>query len=109
MLALVDDSICSKQVGKRLMVDSLGLSFSIFPPLPPHLPPPPPPPHPLLPPLSSQHAVLQFRLVDFTREDGSRGKRVRPYLLDLGSTNKSYVNNKPIEAERYFELQEKVG
>ena len=53
--------------------------------------------------------MLQYRLVDFEREDGSRGRRVRPYLIDLGSTNKSYVNNKPIEAERFFELKEKVG
>lgn len=32
---------------------------------------------------------------------------VRPYLIDLGSTNGSYVNGEKIEAQRYVELLEK--
>ncbi len=33
---------------------------------------------------------------------------VRPYLMDLGSANGTYLNNDRIEAERYYELLEKV-
>jgi len=59
------------------------------------------------PSCSKQHAVLQYRLSEYTRDDGSRGKRVLPYIIDLGATNKTYLNNKPIEAQRYHELREK--
>ena len=33
---------------------------------------------------------------------------VRPYLMDLGSANGTYLNNERIETERYYELLEKV-
>ena len=33
---------------------------------------------------------------------------VRPYLMDLGSANGTYLNNDRIETERYYELFEKV-
>jgi len=59
------------------------------------------------PSCSKQHAVLQYRLSEYTRDDGSRGKRVVPYIIDLGATNKTYLNNKPIDAQRYHELREK--
>lgn len=59
------------------------------------------------PSCSKQHAVLQFRLVEFQREDGSTGRRVRPYIIDLGSSNGTFVNNKKIDPERYVELLEK--
>jgi len=59
------------------------------------------------PSCSKQHAVLQYRLSEYTRPDGSRGKRVVPYIIDLGATNKTYLNNKPIDAQRYHELREK--
>jgi len=59
------------------------------------------------PSCSKQHAALQFRLVEFTRADGRLGRRVRPYVIDLGSANGSYVNGQRIEAERYVELFEK--
>lgn len=59
------------------------------------------------PSCSKQHAVLQFRHVEYQRENGSTGKRVSPYVIDLGSTNKTYLNNKPIEAQKYHELREK--
>lgn len=59
------------------------------------------------PSCSKQHAVLQYRLVPFTREDGSVGKRVRPYLIDLDSANGTCINNKPIEPRKYVELLEK--
>ncbi|XP_062598969.1 smad nuclear interacting protein 1-like [Saccostrea cucullata] len=59
------------------------------------------------PSCSKQHAVLQFRLVEFTRSDGSTGRRVRPYIIDLGSANGTFVNNNQIEAQRFVELMEK--
>lgn len=59
------------------------------------------------PSCSKQHAVLQFRLVEFQREDGSTGRRVRPYIIDLGSSNGTFVNNKKVDPERYVELLEK--
>ncbi|XP_059618553.1 smad nuclear interacting protein 1 [Phlebotomus argentipes] len=59
------------------------------------------------PSCSKQHAALQYRLVPFEREDGSVGKRVRPYLIDLESSNGTFVNNNRIEARKYIELLEK--
>ncbi|CAG9802787.1 unnamed protein product [Chironomus riparius] len=59
------------------------------------------------PSCSKQHAALQFRLVPYEREDGSTGKRVRPYIIDLESANGTFVNNKQIEAKKYVELLEK--
>ena len=58
------------------------------------------------PSCSSQHAVLQFRLTQ-KQEGGVTTKLVRPYLLDLGSTNGSYVNGERVEPQRYVELLEK--
>lgn len=59
------------------------------------------------PSCSKQHAVLQFRLMSYQREDGTQGKRIRPYLIDLDSSNGSYVNNQRIEPRRYVELLER--
>lgn len=58
------------------------------------------------PSCSKQHCVLQYRFVPFTKEDGRRGHVVRPYIIDLGSTNGTHVNNQRIEAQRYVELKE---
>lgn len=33
---------------------------------------------------------------------------VRPYIMDLGSVNGTFVNNERVEGERYYELLEKV-
>lgn len=59
------------------------------------------------PSCSKQHAALQYRLVPFEREDGSHGKRVRLYLIDLESANGTFLNNKKIEPRKYYELIEK--
>ena len=59
------------------------------------------------PSCSKQHAVLQYRLTDYTRPDGSHGRKVRPYIIDLGSANGTFVNNQQIEAQRYVELFER--
>jgi smad nuclear-interacting protein 1 len=45
--------------------------------------------------------------VQFKREDGTVGKRVRPYVIDLESSNVTYVNNVKIEPRTYVELLEK--
>lgn len=47
------------------------------------------------------------RLVEFTRADGTPGRRVKPYIIDLGSGNGTYLNNQRIESQRYYELKEK--
>jgi len=59
------------------------------------------------PSCSKQHAALQYRLVPFEREDGTIGKRVRPYIIDLESSNGTYVNNVKIDPRTYVELLEK--
>jgi pSer/pThr/pTyr-binding forkhead associated (FHA) protein len=33
---------------------------------------------------------------------------VRPYIMDLGSVNGTFVNTERIEGERYYELLEQV-
>lgn len=59
------------------------------------------------PSCSKQHAALQYRLVPFTRENGSAGKRVRPYVIDLESANGTFLNQQKIEPKKYVELFEK--
>uniref|UniRef100_T1JKM7 FHA domain-containing protein n=1 Tax=Strigamia maritima TaxID=126957 RepID=T1JKM7_STRMM len=59
------------------------------------------------PSCSKQHAVLQYRVVKYKREDETYGKRVRPYIIDLESANGTFVNNQKIEARRFVELFEK--
>ena len=50
------------------------------------------------PSCSRQHAVLQYRLVK---------SKVLPYIIDLGSSNGTFLNNQKIEPQRYVELREK--
>ncbi|KAG8365060.1 hypothetical protein BUALT_Bualt18G0063700 [Buddleja alternifolia] len=59
------------------------------------------------PSCSKQHAVLQYRQVEEENPDGTMSKQVRPYLMDLGSTNGTFVNDDQIEPQRYYELFEK--
>ncbi|GAB1605480.1 FHA domain-containing protein DDL-like [Argonauta hians] len=59
------------------------------------------------PSISKQHAILQFRKVQFKRVSGTIGYRVRPYLLDLNSSNGTYINCKKIKPQCYVELFEK--
>ena len=57
---------------------------------------------------SKQHAVVQFRLVTTTcRETGKVSRVVKPYLMDLGSSNKTFLNDVQVEDARYIELREK--
>lgn len=59
------------------------------------------------PSCSKQHAVLQYRSVLFRKENGTEGRRVRPYLIDLESANGTFVNNVKLEPRRYHELLER--
>jgi hypothetical protein len=59
------------------------------------------------PSCSKQHAVLQFRLTAKPGPDGMPAEAVRPYVMDLGSTNGTHLNGERLEAARYYELLEK--
>lgn len=59
------------------------------------------------PSVSKQHAAFQYRLVPFKRPNGSEGKQIRLYLIDLDSANGTYVNNVKIESRRYHQLLER--
>ncbi|AQK85377.1 FHA domain-containing protein DDL [Zea mays] len=79
------------------------------------------------PSCSKQHAVLQYRLVEKEQLDGMMTKKIsnalpdfiisvllyhtilfdRPYLMDLDSTNGTFINGNRIEPRRYYELFEK--
>ncbi|KAL5730866.1 hypothetical protein ACHQM5_003652 [Ranunculus cassubicifolius] len=59
------------------------------------------------PSCSKQHAVIQFRQVEKEQPDGMLKKQIGPYLMDLGSTNGTFLNETRIEAQRYYELFEK--
>ena len=59
------------------------------------------------PSCSKQHAVLQYRLTEKEGGDGMMVAAVRPYLLDLGATNGTFLNGERLEPQRYYELLEK--
>ncbi|CAM9435440.1 unnamed protein product, partial [Chrysoparadoxa australica] len=60
------------------------------------------------PSCSGQHAVLQFRLKELVNEKEMKTTRnVRPYIMDLNSTNGTSLNGEKIEGSRYYELLEK--
>ena len=59
------------------------------------------------PSCSKQQAVLQYRAVNFNKDDGSSGRRVRPFIIDLESANGTYLNDEKVDPRRYYELKEK--
>jgi smad nuclear-interacting protein 1 len=59
------------------------------------------------PSCSLQHAVLQYRATQKEGSDGLLDTSVRPYIIDLGSTNGTFLNGEKIDSERYYELLEK--
>ncbi|KAJ1407934.1 SMAD/FHA domain superfamily [Sesbania bispinosa] len=48
------------------------------------------------PSCSKQHAVIQFRQVEKEQPDGTLIKKIRPYIMDLGSTNKTLLMRVPL-------------
>jgi smad nuclear-interacting protein 1 len=64
------------------------------------------------PSCSKQHAVIQFRSTaagsstSKSDADGKIVKHVKPYLMDLNSSNKTFLNGKSIEDSRFIELRE---
>jgi smad nuclear-interacting protein 1 len=57
------------------------------------------------PSCSKQHAVLQYRLVGANTETQNSTRTVKPYIIDLESTNGTFLNGKQIESSRYYELR----
>ncbi|KAF3453503.1 hypothetical protein FNV43_RR03943 [Rhamnella rubrinervis] len=58
------------------------------------------------PSCSKQHAVIQYREVEKEQPDGTLSRQIKPYIMDLGSTNKTFINETAIEPQRYYELKE---
>ena len=54
------------------------------------------------PSLSSQHAVIQYRALP-NKDTGKLS--CQPYLLDLESTNGSFINGVRIDPARYYQLK----
>jgi pSer/pThr/pTyr-binding forkhead associated (FHA) protein len=54
---------------------------------------------------SKQHAVLQYRLFQKPTKNGLDDHEIRPYVMDLNSTNGTFLNGKRIESARYIELR----
>lgn len=59
------------------------------------------------PSLSKQHAVLQYRaLPTRSKEIGAPDKlQCKPYLMDLESTNGTFLNGVRLDSARYYELR----
>ncbi|KAI8374475.1 SMAD/FHA domain-containing protein [Radiomyces spectabilis] len=56
------------------------------------------------PSCSKQHAVIQFREV---REGPNKERHVKPFIIDLESTNGTFLNGEQIPSTRYVELRVK--
>jgi len=59
------------------------------------------------PSISKQHAVIQFRYTEKRNEYGDKIGRVKPYLIDLESSNGTMLNHERIPESRYLELRNK--
>ncbi|KAF8967059.1 SMAD/FHA domain-containing protein [Flammula alnicola] len=57
------------------------------------------------PSCSKQHAVFQYRYVQEKDEFGTSKGVVKPFIIDLESTNGTLVNDEAIPAARYYELK----
>jgi smad nuclear-interacting protein 1 len=54
---------------------------------------------------SKQHAVIQFRQVSKKSEFGDVSRVIKPYLIDLDSTNGSVLNGEKVDSRRYVEIR----
>jgi len=59
------------------------------------------------PSCSKQHAALQFRAVKVKKSSGRDVLSVKPYIIDLESSNGTFLNNQKLEPRRYYELRER--
>ncbi|KAN0087572.1 SMAD/FHA domain containing protein [Tylopilus felleus] len=57
------------------------------------------------PSCSKQHAVIQHRQVQEKDEFGGIKAIIKPFIIDLESTNTTHVNDAPIPAARFYELR----
>lgn len=59
------------------------------------------------PTCSRQHAVLQYRMVEVEDATVAGGVRriVKPYIMDLASTNGTWLNGERVDDRRYIELR----
>jgi smad nuclear-interacting protein 1 len=56
------------------------------------------------PSCSKQHAAIQYRQITKRSEFGEISKVIKPYLIDLDSTNGTFLNEERISGSRYIEL-----
>lgn len=59
------------------------------------------------PSCSKQHAIVQFRYIEKRNEFGDKIGKVKPYVLDLESSNGTFVNEERIPEAKYVELRDK--
>lgn len=57
------------------------------------------------PSASKQHAVVQFRFVQKVGEFGEKKSKVKPYIIDLESSNGTILNDVKIESKRFVEAR----
>ncbi|KAF9013402.1 SMAD/FHA domain-containing protein [Cyathus striatus] len=57
------------------------------------------------PSCSKQHAVIQYRYIRERNEFGDTKGVIKPFIIDLESTNGTHVNGEQIPAARYYELR----
>lgn len=57
------------------------------------------------PSCSKQHAAIQYRFVHEKNEFGETKGVIKPYVIDLESTNGTHVNGITIPASRFYELK----
>ncbi|CAD8115423.1 unnamed protein product [Paramecium primaurelia] len=56
--------------------------------------------------VSKQHCVIQFREIKKVNGQGEVLSYIKPYAMDLESTNGTYLNEQQLEPARYYELLE---
>ncbi|CCM03518.1 uncharacterized protein FIBRA_05652 [Fibroporia radiculosa] len=57
------------------------------------------------PSCSKQHAAIQYRQVKEQNEFGDVKPAIKPFIIDLESTNGTHVNDEQIPTSRYYELK----
>eukprot|EP00808_Paulinella_micropora_P000741 g32362.t1 len=58
------------------------------------------------PSVSGHHAIIQFRQKGTRTVTGEMELKIKPYIIDLNSTNGTFLNKKKIEGAKYYELLE---